>query len=236
MQKEKTLVILAGGMATRLRPVTLKIPKSLIDINGMPFIQHQLEIIKRCGITETVLCLGNLGKPIEELLGNQYKNTVNITYSYDGETLLGTGGAILKAFPFLSDPFMVMYGDSYLDIDYIEILNYFNNFDRLGLMAVLKNQNKWDKSNIVFRDGKIVRYDKVDDPEFDHIDYGFSVLRKAAFDKFLLQKNFDLKDVFKNLISEDQLSGFEVKERFYEIGSFSGIEELKEFLKNKQRN
>ena len=103
----------------------------------------------------------------------------------------------------------------------------------MGLMVVLKNQNKWDKSNIVFRDGRIIRYDKVDDPEFDYIDYGFSILRKDAFNDFLNEEKFDLKDVFKNLITNNQMLGYEVYNRFYEIGSFSGIEELKIFLNNK---
>lgn len=230
---QNSLVILAGGMATRLRPVTQRIPKSLIDINGTPFIIHQLELIKKYGITEVVLCLGNLGQPIEKLIGSNFDATVNIQYSYDGDELLGTGGAILKALPMLSDPFMVMYGDSYLDIDYIEILNYFNDFNKLGLMSVLKNQGKWDKSNIIFRDGKILKYDKKDDPEFDFIDYGFSILRKEAFKDFLHQKTFDLKDIFKHLIAKGQLLGFEVFNRFYEIGSFKGIEELKNYLKSK---
>ncbi|MFA5012363.1 MAG: sugar phosphate nucleotidyltransferase [Ignavibacteria bacterium] len=234
MSIKNTLVILAGGMATRLYPVTLTIPKSLIDINGEPFINHQLKLIEQNGIKEVVLCLGNLAKPIEDFLGNKYGNFVNLKYSYDGVSLLGTGGAIKNAFPLLSDPFMVLYGDSYLDIDYIEILNYFNDFNKLGLMSVLKNQGKWDKSNIIFRDGKIIKYDKQEDPEFDYIDYGFSILRKDAFNDYLNQNCFDLKDIFKNLIKKNQLLGFEVHKRFYEIGSFEGIEDLKNYLKSKQ--
>lgn len=233
MLDNKTIVILAGGMATRLYPVSLSVPKSLIDINGKPFIIHQLELLKQNGINEVVLCLGNLGNPIEEFLGNKYANSVNLQYSYDGDILLGTGGAIKNAFNLISDPFMVMYGDSYLDIDYIEILNYFNNFDKLGLMSVLRNQGKWDKSNIIFRDGNIIKYDKKDDPEFDYIDYGFSILKKDAFKDFLHLRSFDLKDVFKNLILKNQMLGFEVHKRFYEIGSFEGIEDLKSYLKSK---
>lgn len=233
MSSEKSLVILAGGMATRLYPVTLSIPKSLIDINGKPFIYHQLDLIKANGINNVVMCLGNLAKPIENLLGSKYADSVNVKYSYDGDTLLGTGGALKNAFELLSDPFMILYGDSYLNIDYIEILNYFNNFNKTGLMTVLKNANNWDKSNIIFRDGKIIRYDKVDDPEFDYIDYGFSILRKDAFNDFLKEDRFDLKDVFKNTIANDSMLGYEVFNRFYEIGSFEGIEELKRFLKSK---
>lgn len=233
MSIKNTLVILAGGMATRLYPVTLTVPKSLIEINGNPFIQHQLDLIRKNGINDVVLCLGNLSKPIEDLIVEKYSFSMNIEYSYDGEKLLGTGGAILNAFDLLSDPFMVMYGDSYLDIDYIEILNYFNDFNKLGLMSVLKNQGKWDKSNIIFRDGKIIKYDKKDDPEFEFIDYGFSILRKDAFNDFLHQKSFDLKDIFKYLIDKDQLLGFQVHKRFYEIGSFEGIEDLKNYLKSK---
>ncbi|MCX6157532.1 MAG: sugar phosphate nucleotidyltransferase [Ignavibacteriota bacterium] len=230
MASDLTLVILAGGMATRLYPVTLDIPKSLIDINGTPFIQHQIDLIKSKGISNVVLCLGKFAKPIEDFLGNGSSNSVNIKYSYDGETLLGTGGALKKAFPFLSDPFMIMYGDSYLNIEYIDIMDYFNNFDKSGLMTVLKNENKWDKSNIVFRDGQIIKYDKVDDAEFEYIDYGFSILRKNAFLPYSEKDKFDLKDVFKGLISKNEMLGYEVHNRFYEIGSFSGIEETKEYL------
>jgi len=230
MVSDISLVILAGGMATRLYPVTLEIPKSLIDINGKPFIQHQIDLIKSKGINKIVLCLGNFAKPIEDFLGNGNSDSFDIKYSYDGDTLLGTGGAIKKAFPLLSDPFMIMYGDSYLNIEYIDILNYFNNFDKSGLMTVLKNENKWDKSNIVFKEGKIIKYDKVDDSEFEYIDYGFSILRKGALIPFMSEDKFDLKDVFKDLISKQEMLGFEVFNRFYEIGSFQGIEETKDYL------
>jgi NDP-sugar pyrophosphorylase family protein len=229
-----TLVILAGGMATRLYPVTLEIPKSLIEINGKPFIQHQIDLIKSKGLRSIVLCLGQFAKPIEEYLNCGNSDVLSIQYSYDGETLLGTGGAIKKAFPLLSNPFMIIYGDSYLNIEYIDILNYFNNFNMLGLMTVLKNENKWDKSNIIFRDGRIIKYDKVDSAEFEYIDYGFSILRKEAFSQYLEKDKFDLKDVFRDLITREEMIGYEVFNRFYEIGSFKGIEETKEYLlKNK---
>jgi len=230
MLNDTTLVLLAGGMATRLYPVTLEVPKSLIEINGKPFIQYQIDLIKSKGINNIVLCLGNFAKPIEDYLNDGKSNDMNILYSYDGETLLGTGGAIKKAFPLLSDPFMIIYGDSYLNIEYIDIMEYFNNFDKLGLMTVLKNENKWDKSNIVFKDGKIVKYEKVDDVEFDYIDYGFNILRKNSFTPFMKEDRFDLKDIFKDLISKGELLGYEVFNRFYEIGSFNGIEETKEYL------
>ncbi len=234
MASDTTLVILAGGMATRLYPVTLEIPKSLIDINGIPFIQHQINLIKSRGISNVVLCLGKFAKPIEDYLGDGSANSLNIKYSYDGDTLLGTGGALKNAFPLLTDPFMILYGDSYLNIEYIDIMDYFNNFDKLGLMTVLKNENKWDKSNIVFKDGKILKYDKTEDAEFEYIDYGFSILRKDAFAPYLTVDKFDLKDVFKDLISKNEMLGYEVYNRFYEIGSFKGIEETKEYLlKNK---
>ena len=234
MASDTTLVILAGGMATRLYPVTLEIPKSLIDINGIPFIQHQINLIKSRGISNVVLCLGKFAKPIEDYLGDGSANSLNIKYSYDGDTLLGTGGALKNAFPLLTDPFMILYGDSYLNIEYIDIMDYFNNFDKLGLMTVLKNENKWDKSNIVFKDGKILKYDKTEDAEFEYIDYGFSILKKDAFAPYLTVDKFDLKDVFKDLISKNEMLGYEVYNRFYEIGSFKGIEETKEYLlKNK---
>lgn len=227
---ETTIAILAGGKATRLYPKTLEIPKSMIEIAGKPFISHQLELLKRKGLQNVVLCLGNLYEDIVDFVGDGSKFGLDVKYSFDGDALVGTGGAVMNAYDLLSDPFMVMYGDSYLNIDFIDIIEYFKSQPSHGLMTVLKNEDKWDKSNIDFRNGKITEYEKNSGGRFSYIDFGLSMLRKGTLEGREKNIAFDLNDVFKTLIAEDGLAGYEVKERFYEIGSFSGIEETEKYI------
>jgi NDP-sugar pyrophosphorylase family protein len=225
-----SVAILAGGLATRLYPVTETYPKSLIEINGVPFIKHQLLLLKSKGISNVVLCLGKFSEQVISYLNNEKIPGLEVKYSLDGEKLLGTGGAVKKAMQLLSDPFGVLYGDSYLNIDYIDIINYFNKLDKRGLMTVIKNENKWDKSNVVYMNNDILNYDKSGGQEFKHIDYGFNILRKSAFNEFT-DNNFDLKDVLGKLIENNDLAGYEVFNRFYEIGSFEGIKETENYIR-----
>lgn len=120
-----TIAILAGGLATRLRPVTTTIPKSMIEVAGKPFIAHQLELVKRNNIENVVICASFLGEQIEEYLGDGKSFDLNIQYSFDGDELLGTGGALKKSLNILGDSFFVMYGDSYLSTDFQSINEYF---------------------------------------------------------------------------------------------------------------
>ncbi len=231
-----TLAILAGGLATRLYPKTLTIAKSMIEVAGKPFIGHQLELLNSKGIKNVVLCLGNLHKEITDYVGDGKKFGLNVKYSFDGEKPAGTGGAVVNALDLLSDPFMLMYGDSFLNIDFIDIIEYFKNRHESGLMTVLRNEDKWDKSNIDFKDSKIIRYEKTIEGKFSFIDYGVSMLRKKTLKIYSKGFGFDIAEVFQNLIKSGDLLGFEVFERFYEIGSFSGIEETEKYilsLKNK---
>lgn len=227
----KSLVLLAGGLATRLKPISEKIPKSMIDIAGKPFIEHQLELIKKNNISKVVICAGYLGDQIKEFAGDGSAFGLEIKYSFDGEKLLGTGGAIKKALNMLEDSFFVMYGDSYLNTDFKVINEYFFSDKKAGLMTVYKNEGRWDKSNIEFRNGEIINYDKkVSDIKMQYIDYGLGILTKKSFDDFNNEVVFDLEDVYKNLLRKKELSGFEVKERFYEIGSVEGIKETEKYL------
>jgi MurNAc alpha-1-phosphate uridylyltransferase len=228
------LVLLAGGKATRLRPVTETIPKSLLEVAGKPFIDHQLELIKRNNITQVVICVSYLGGQVREFVGDGSRYGLKIDYSFDGDTLLGTGGTIKNALDLLDDKFFVMYGDSYLTADFKIISDYFLKGDKSGLMTVFKNEGKWDKSNIDFRDGKIINYDKsIENKNMEYIDYGLGILTKRAFEDFKNENVFDLEAVYKNLLRKEELLGYEVSERFYEIGSFRGLEETKAFLENK---
>ncbi len=230
--------ILAGGLATRLYPATREMPKSLIEVAGKPFIDYQLDLLKRNGIAEVVICAGYLGEQIREHLGDGGRFGLAVRYSFDGEKLLGTGGALHKALPLLGELFWVIYGDSYLETDYGAIMAYFNSHDKPGLMTVFKNQNRWDRSNVCFENDRILKYEKgCSNTAMQHIDYGLSILRKDAFAGFapdLLK--WDLSGLFQQLLKRDELLGFEVKERFYEIGSPAGLAETGAYLaqKNKQ--
>ena len=225
------VAILAGGMATRLRPITTKIPKSLVPVAGKPFLHHQLELLRSRGIRRAVLCVGHLGEMIEAEVGNGSAFGVQLEYSFDGPTLLGTGGAIQRALPMLGSEFFVLYGDSYLPIQYRPIAEFFHRSSKLGCMTVFRNEGRYDTSNVVFRDGEIAVYDKKARlPEMQHIDYGLSLFKATAFGSFPAAQPFDLADVMMRLVAEKQLAGYEVPERFYEIGSPAGLAELESLL------
>ena len=231
----QSIVILAGGLATRLRPITKNTPKSLILINNVPFVLHQLKLLFLNGIRNVHFCLGYLGEEIENVVKkSSFSKEMRITYSYDGEKLLGTGGAINNSLDFIiSDEFLVIYGDSYLDVNYKSVLNFFlkKSNDVNGLMSVYRNENKFDKSNIVFNKNLIINYSKVDTvDEMNYIDFGLGILRKSHFDFFPNNQNFDLSDLYQNLVNEKELLGFEVFKRFYEIGSINGINDLSKYL------
>jgi N-acetyl-alpha-D-muramate 1-phosphate uridylyltransferase len=225
------IAILAGGLATRLRPITEKIPKSLIEINGEPFIAHQLRLLRASGIQRVVVCVGHLGEMIEAAVGNGAKFDMDVDYSFDGHALLGTAGAIHKALPKLGADFFVIYGDSYLPCDYEAVARKFEISNMSGLMTVFRNEDKWDTSNVEFKHGKILAYSKKDrTPRMHYIDYGLGVFRAAAFAQTPAGMASDLAGLYANLLQRGQLAGFEVDERFYEIGSAAGLKETAEFL------
>ena len=226
------VVILAGGIASRLYPITKKIPKSLININGKPFIHHQLKLLRQKHVKDVIICLGTFGERIETFVGNGLWWDLNVRYSHDGSPLLGTGGAVKNALHLLPDVFFVMYGDSYLDIDLTELEKKYHTEKKSILMTVYRNDNKNDKSNILVKDSKIISYDKVNPTkEMKHIDYGISIVHKSVFDSY--NGVFDLATVFHDYIKKDQVSCFETITPFFEIGSFKGIERLKQHIGDK---
>lgn len=226
------IVVLAGGKATRLYPLTKEIPKSLIPINGIPFIAHQIQLLKKNNISEIVLCVGTFSDKIIEYLGDGSKFGVSIKYSVeDPSQLLGTLGALRHAYDLLEEYFFVIWGDSYLEVDYQKILKAFLDSKKLGLMTVYKNANKLERSNMSIRDGMVIDYDKQQNRDFQYVDYGLSIFKKKALDHFPAGENLDLSLLNKKLISINELVAYEVKERFYEIGSFAGIHDLELHLK-----
>ena len=226
------VAILAGGLATRLRPITEKIPKSLVPIAGKPFLAHQIELLHARGIRHAVLCIGYLGEMIQREFGDGSAFGVRLDYSFDGPKLLGTGGAIKRALPLLGNEFFVLYGDSYLPVEYRPIAESFRRSGKLGLMTVYRNEGRYDTSNVVFRNGEIAVYDKKNrSPEMRHIDYGLSLFQASVFASYSAGQPFDLAEVMGKLVREKQLAGYEVRERFYEIGSPAGLTELETLLK-----
>jgi NDP-sugar pyrophosphorylase family protein len=226
------VALLAGGLATRLRPMTETIPKALVDLAGKPFIDHQLALLHRNGIRKVVLCLGYLGEQVERHLGDGLSIGMELEYAYDGDKLMGTGGALRRAAHWLGDVCWVMYGDSYMDIDYRAVLaDFASKPDALGLMTVLRNDNQWDRSNVVFRDGRLIRYDKrAQTPEMNFVDYGVQLLRREALERIPADRPYDLADLYAGLSNEGRLAGHEVFNRFYEIGTPASLEEARQYL------
>ena len=225
------VAILAGGLGTRLQPMTSAIPKVLIEVNGEPFIVHQLRLLRANQIEHAVVCVGYLGEMIHEALGEGSVEGVHVDYAFDGSTLRGTAGAVKNALPLLGEAFFVLYGDSYLPCDYRAVQTAFLESGRQGLMTVFRNEGRWDKSNIEFENGAIVAYEKkTPTVRMHHIDYGLGVFRSSAFREIPDGATCDLVAVYQDLLKRGQLAGFEVKQRFYEIGSLEGLEDTAKFL------
>jgi NDP-sugar pyrophosphorylase family protein len=226
------VAILAGGLATRLHPITETIPKSLVDVAGKPFVIRQLDYLRGQGITRVVLCIGYLGERVEAVVGDGSAFGMRIHYSWDDARLMGTGGALRQALPLLGGHFFVFYGDSYLPIDFREVEQIFLNSGELALMTVLRYDNFRDKCNVLFRDGCIKEYNKrMPRPEMEHIDYGLGVLSAAVLKDTPVNEPFDLADIYHKLSVQGALAGHEVFERFYEIGSYKGLEETIDYFK-----
>jgi NDP-sugar pyrophosphorylase family protein len=225
------VAILAGGLATRLRPITEKIPKLLVEVAGEPFFSHQLRLLRDAGLKRVVLCVGYLGEMIAERYDDGAAWGVKIDYSFDGPKLLGTGGALIRARPMLGDAFYVLYGDSYLPIDYVAVGRAFLASRKLALMTVYENRGRYDTSNVWFADGLIKVYDKkARRPEMQHIDYGLGVMHADALAGEPRDAVVDLAAVYGRLVATDELAGYEIKQRFYEIGSHEGLRELDALL------
>ncbi len=225
------IAILAGGLGTRLLPITQQVPKALVPVGGKPFIDHQLALLHMAGIERVVMCVSYLGNMIEEYLGDGSTRGLDISYSYDGEQRVGTAGALKLALPLLGERFFTIYGDSYLRADYADIESAFAESGKSGLMTVYHNENLLAASNVLYRDGEIRAYNKVDPtPEMRYIDYGLSAFRRTAFDRVPTDRQTDLSSVFHDLLLRKDLAGYESQTRFYEVGTPEAIRELERVL------
>jgi len=225
------IVILAGGLATRIRPITEQIPKALVEVGGEPFIAHQLRLISARGIKNVIISAWYLGEMIREYLGNGSEFGLQVQYVFDGEKALGTAGAIRKTLNLLESPFFVLNGDTYFPCDYAAIQAFYDAHSQAGLMTVNYNKMDWHESNVELRDGIIIRHQKQNqDPLMKHVDAGLALFDPQVFMHIPKGQNADMMDVFQKLLAEDNLIGYEEKQRFYEMGSFSGLKELDALL------
>ncbi len=222
---------MTGGLATRLGDLTKNHPKSMVKVQGEPFLEYQLELLRRGGITNMVLCIGHMGEQIKSQFGDGEKWGINIKYSSEDKPL-GTAGALKKAEALLNDTFFTMYGDSYLFLDFSRIMSYFESQHKLALMTVYKNYDRYDKSNTVVEGNLVRKYSKKEKTEdMVYIDYGANIFRKEALEIIPESQYYSMDELFPRLIEMDELLAFEVKERFYEIGSPQGLNEFEEYIK-----
>ena len=229
------VALLAGGLATRLYPLTERVPKAMLKVAGEPFLAHQLRLLARERVQRVVICAGYLAEQIEAYVGDGSRFGVRVAYKIDGPRLLGTGGAVRGALDLLGDEFLVMYGDSWLDIAYAPVVEAFRTSRAPALMTVFRNDGQWDRSNVWFEGGRIRLYDKKEQlPQMHHIDWGLGMIRADALAARYANEPFDLADVFSELSRTGQLAGYEVATRFYEIGSAEGLRETDALLRKDQ--
>jgi NDP-sugar pyrophosphorylase family protein len=222
------MLILAGGLGTRLRPLTDRVPKCMVEVGGRPFLERQLRLLASRGVRDIVLCLGHMGEQVLEYFGNGHRLGVSIAYAWERDGLLGTAGAIRNAEALLAPEFFVSYGDSYLLLDYRAIMKRFRESEALAMMVVYRNEDRLERSNVVVRDGHVVAYDKRTRlPGMVHINEGLSVLRRRALRLIPPGIPFSQVQLYQLLVRRRQLLAYETAQRFFEVGSFQGLEEFR---------
>ena len=231
------ILILAGGLGTRLGSLQKDRPKSMVEVAGKPFVHHQLQLLKRQGAKDVVLCVGYRQQALCDFVGDGSKFGLNVTYSSDGESPLGTGGAALKASALVGPAFAVLYGDSYLDVPLAPMVQTFEDCGKPALMTVYHNRNQGEPSNLLVRDGSVIAYNKENPTtEMEYIDFGFSIYSRIVFEEFSLTSAFDLDKPIKALIARGQLACHEVFVPFHEIGSLDGLEETERYMRSSRKN
>ena len=224
-------VILAGGLGTRLRPRTETVPKAMIPVRGRPFLEYELELLRAAGINDVVVCVGHLGKAVQDHFGEGKEFGIRMRYSWDGPKLLGPAGALKQAEAMLNDSFFVTYGDAYLRAPYAKVMDALESSEKLGVMTVYRNDNKYGRSDLEVKDGFVVRYDKSrPTSETKWINFGVSALRREALN--LVKKGVlcGEEEFYGKLISRRELLAFPVDQRFYEIGTPDSLAEFERLM------
>lgn len=237
METPLQCVVLAGGLGTRMRPFTESCPKSMLPAGGRPFAEHQLEMLARGGVSDVLYLIGYRGEMLREHLGDGRRWGVSVRYVDEGEQLLGTAGALRLAFDHgaLAPSFLVIYGDSFTPVDIPAVWRAFVTSRMPALMTVLQNEERWDRSNVLFEGGRLIVYDKTRRDlrcsRMRHIDYGLSALRRSVVaGRIPSGVRADLAPIFHQLSLEGRLAGYEARERFYEIGSPAGLSDFERYV------
>jgi D-glycero-D-manno-heptose 1,7-bisphosphate phosphatase len=228
------VVILAGGMGTRISAISRNLPKALLPVAGRAFIEHQFDLLRGCGLRRVLLCVGHGGDLIRRHVGDGSGFGMQVDYSEENPSaLLGTGGALLNAWPKLDDVFMVLYGDSYLPFDFGAMAQAWEKSHPPVLMSVYRNLNQWDPSNTIIADGRVVRYDKHLQPgEAPYIDYGVTIYKKEVFAPYRRTPlPIDLAVILSDAVKQNAVASYTTAQRFYEIGKPEGIQSLENLLR-----
>ena len=226
------IAVLAGGLATRMRPLTDPVPKALLEVAGQPFLAHQLRLFARQGIANVKLLVGYRWEQIRAFAGDGSRFGVRVDYIVDGPKLFGTGGAVRRALDRLGPEFLVTYGDAWLDTPYGAVVEAFHASGLPAMMCVFRNENRWDMSNVVFENGVIRLYSKTRRlSEMRHIDWGLGMLKAAVLATRPIDEPWDLSELYEELSVAGRLAGYEVAQRFYEIGSLAGLAETDRLLR-----
>lgn len=222
-------VILAGGLGTRLRPLTDNRPKSMVELLGKPFLQRQIELLRGQGLTRFVLCVGHQADQIVSHFGDGASLGVEIKYSYDWPSPLGTGGALVRATPLLDPWFLVLDGDSFLPIDFRAPIARFHKQRPLALMTVYRNANRYGRSNVAIKRGWVTVYDRTQG-DFLHIHAGLTVIERKALETVASDRFMPMDEIYQGLVASRNLACFILRQRFYEIGSLAGLADLERYL------
>lgn len=225
------VVILAGGLGTRLRPLTYEIPKPMVPVKGRPFLEHQIKMLKKNGLSDFVLCVGYLGDKIKKYFKNGESLGINILYSEE-KIPLGTGGALKNAKDLLEKEFLLVYGDSFLDIDYNNLTLFFSQKGRLGITVAFANSPKIAPNNTELNDnGEIVSYNKKEEGRANCVEAGVHIFNKGILDLIPSDKTFSLEEsLLPILIQKKELAGYLTSQRYYDIGTFERISNFKRIL------
>jgi NDP-sugar pyrophosphorylase family protein len=210
-------------------PLTETCPKTLLPVRGRPFAWHQVHWLAAQGISEVVYSIGHQGDMIRRYWAEESPPVPSIRYVDEGESLRGTAGALRLARDegVLDESFFVIYGDSFLPVEFGPVWRAFQASHQPALMTVLRNEGRWDRSNVIYQPGRVMLYDKAAAPGMQYIDYGLSCLRRDLFD---VPTPADLATLFHDLSLQGRLGGFQVHERFYEIGSPEGLRDFEQYL------
>jgi NDP-sugar pyrophosphorylase family protein len=229
------IAVLAGGLATRLRPISLARPKAMALVNGEPFCRVQLRQLRAQGFTDVTMLIGVMGDQIRAEVGDGSRFGLRVRYLEDGPEPLGTGGAVARAMPRLGSRFFVTYGDTFLRYDPQQVVAALDRTGAVAAMVVLRNDDRWDRSNVVVEGDYVVQYSKAaaDRSRMRWIDYGATLFSAEAFADSGEAGGFDLGALLERLSAEGRLAAHEVHERFYEIGTPAALAETEQFLQDR---